>query len=159
MNSSSNPSWIYLLRILCYTIYLKNISSYYLGFKVEIWYTFETGLQLKQCDISSHINLWGHHHIPEINICNCILHYFETCLCTCRDTLCRCPLSGLFWFARQWILLVSILWTLCLQNIKQIPVALQIKTSLTMGNGIGYPTQCVFTHAFGHGQTHPSRFR
>ncbi len=33
---------------------------------------FETGLQLKQCDkfISSHINLWGHHRIPEINICN-----------------------------------------------------------------------------------------
>ena len=33
----------------------------------------------------------------------------------------------------------------CLQNIKQIKqisVALYIKTSLTMGNGIWYPTQC-----------------
>ena len=28
---------------------------------------------------------------------------------------------------------------LCLQNIKQISVALQIKTTLTMGNGIRYP--------------------
>ncbi len=26
-------------------------------------------------------------------------------LITWWDTLCRCPLSGLFWFARQWILL------------------------------------------------------
>ncbi len=26
-------------------------------------------------------------------------------VCTCWDTLCRCPLSGLFWFARQRILL------------------------------------------------------
>ncbi len=30
--------------------------------------TIKTGLQLKQCDISSHINLWGHHRIPEIMI-------------------------------------------------------------------------------------------
>ncbi len=36
--------------------------------KKKKW-TFETGVQLKQCDISSHINLWGHHRIPEINIC------------------------------------------------------------------------------------------
>ncbi len=26
---------------------------------------------------------------------------------TRRDTLCRCPLSGLFWFAKQWILLIK----------------------------------------------------
>ncbi len=26
---------------------------------------------------------------------------------------------------------------------KQISIALQIKTSLTMGNGIGYPIQCI----------------
>ncbi len=30
---------------------------------------FETGVLRKQCDISSHINLWGHHRIPQINIC------------------------------------------------------------------------------------------
>ena len=28
--------------------------------------------------------------------------------------------------------------------IKQISIALQIRTSLTMGSGIGYPTQCEF---------------
>ena len=31
--------------------------------------TFETGVQLKQCDISSQFNLWGRHRMPEINIC------------------------------------------------------------------------------------------
>ncbi len=49
--------------------------------------------QLEQCDISSQINLWGCHRIPEVNICIiflfeknkswqkiAFLHYFETCL-------------------------------------------------------------------------------
>ncbi len=34
-------------------------------------------------------------------------HSQSVSLNTHRDTLCRCPLSGLFWFERQWILLTS----------------------------------------------------
>ncbi len=46
------------------------------------------------------------------------------------------PLLSLFWFGRQW-------GSACLQNIKQIPIALQIKTGLTIGIGIGCPTVCL----------------
>ncbi len=41
--------------------------------KINIHHSFETCLQLKQCGISSQINLWGYHRIPEVNMCTIFL--------------------------------------------------------------------------------------
>ena len=46
--------------------------------------------------------------------------------------------NGVCWHSKHRYLW-SLLLTLCLQNIKHISAALQIKTSLTIGSGIGFP--------------------
>ena len=56
------------------------------------------------------------------------------------DTLCRCPLSGLFWFAKQRRSNSVALWAKT--------IALQIKTILTMGSTIGYPTVCICRYVY-----------
>ena len=53
------------------------------------------------------------------------------------DTRFQCLLSGLFWFDSVREVCAHLQ---CLQNIKQISIALQIKTSLTIGIGIGCST-------------------